>query len=258
MDRRTFLINTAKAAGLGIAVAQGLPLAAVAASPAAWQKTNQRLLTGREKPNLAGDSFKLQKAAATAFTKMRAAAKKEGFDLHCVSSYRSYAHQKSIWERKYKRFISEGYSPGGAVRKIVEYSTVPGTSRHHWGTDFDVVDKSKRVNGGVLRPELFSPGQPFGPLKQWLNKNAARFGFAEVYTSSPGRRGFKYEPWHFSFSLISVPLLQAYRNLDMYSIIQNKELSGYEALTRSFADDYINEHILDINPQLLSPRGNNG
>ena len=27
-----------------------------------------------------------------------------------------------------------------AIDKIIEYSTLPGTSRHHWGTDIDIID----------------------------------------------------------------------------------------------------------------------
>ena len=30
--------------------------------------------------------------------------------------------------------------PKKAISEIIRFSTVPGTSRHHWGTDIDIID----------------------------------------------------------------------------------------------------------------------
>ena len=89
---------------------------------------------------------------ATAFRAMQVAALRDGIDLQLVSAYRSFDRQKYIWEDKYKRYTAEGLSPKDAIERILQYSTIPGTSRHHWGTDIDVTDnnapKQKRVLNG--------------------------------------------------------------------------------------------------------------
>ena len=42
-----------------------------------------------------------------------------------------------------------------AIDKIIEYSTLPGTSRHHWGTDIDIIDAEPPEEGDVLLPKNF-------------------------------------------------------------------------------------------------------
>ena len=37
---------------------------------------------------------------------------------------------------------AEGMTPKDAIYRILQYSTIPGTSRHHWGTDIDMSQTS--------------------------------------------------------------------------------------------------------------------
>ena len=99
-----------------------------------------KALTGRGDLALVGSSFKLQKEAFDAFQDMKKAALKEGITIKIVSGYRSFNRQKNIWNRKYNLYISQGLVPNEALQKIIEYSTLPGSSRHHWGTDIDIID----------------------------------------------------------------------------------------------------------------------
>ena len=57
-----------------------------------------------------------------------------------------------------------------AAKTILLYSSMPTTSRHHWGTDMDI---------NSLENSYFASGQG---LKEytWLKKNAAKFGFCQV------------------------------------------------------------------------------
>lgn len=105
-----------------------------------------------------------------AFLQMQRAAKKDSIELKNVSSYRSYAVQKRIWNRKFERFTNEGLSPEKAIQKIIEYSTLPGTSRHHWGTDIDIIDAQPSVEGDVLLEEHFLGNGPYVKLGLWLKK----------------------------------------------------------------------------------------
>jgi hypothetical protein len=209
-------------------------------------------LIGKGNPTVFGDGFSLRKEAYEAFINMRAAAAKDGFSIHVVSSYRNYAHQNRIWERKYKRYTKQGLSPEKAIKKIIAYSTIPGTSRHHWATDIDIIDANATYSGDVLVPKKFHGDGPFCKLREWLEKNANSFGFYIVYTDKHDRKGFKYEPWHYSYAPLSKPMLKAYRELDIKTMLQKEKLMGSEHFSEAFIHSYINENILDINPELLS------
>ena len=32
--------------------------------------------------------------------------------------------------------------PTQAINEIIRFSTIPGTSRHHWGTEIDIIDEN--------------------------------------------------------------------------------------------------------------------
>lgn len=198
-----------------------------------------------------GTDYKLLPEAATAYEKMKEAALSDGILLKAVSSYRSYAHQNRIWERKYKRFRKSGLSPTQSIKKIIEYSTIPGTSRHHWGTDIDLIDGNPKVNGDVLVPHKFHGDGPFCAMKEWMYTNANDFGFYLVYTDAVGRKGFNYEPWHYSYAPLSINFLKQYKKLDIASLLEEEALMGHEVLNGDFMQDYIKNNILDINPKLL-------
>jgi LAS superfamily LD-carboxypeptidase LdcB len=209
------------------------------------------MLTGKGNPRLKGSQFQMMDNAFDAFQKMSAEALKSGIKLQVVSGYRDFNRQMQIWNRKYNEFTQQGLSPRAAIDKIVEYSTIPGTSRHHWGTDIDLIDGAVPAPQSVLQEEHFHGLGVFCKMKEWMNENAEKFGFYEVYTDNHHRKGFKYEPWHFSYKPLSIPMLQAYMKLDVRTMIENTNINGRQHLSSQFIEDYINNHILDINPILL-------
>ena len=208
-------------------------------------------LMGKSDPVFFGEGYKLRKEAYEAFLKMKAEAAKSGFDIKVVSSYRNYAHQNRIWERKYKKFTAEGLSPLEAIHKIIEYSTIPGTSRHHWGTDMDIVDGAAPQPKGLLLEKNFEGDGPFCKFKEWLDIHANSFGFYLVYTDAKDRKGFKYEPWHYTYAPLSIPMLKAYQKIDINAELKKAKLIGSEHFSEDFIKTYIKENIMDINPKLL-------
>ncbi len=208
-------------------------------------------LMGKSNPSLFGEGYKLRKEAHEAFLKMKTEAAKSGFEIKVVSSYRNYAHQNRIWERKYKKFTQEGLPPNEAIKKIIEYSTIPGTSRHHWGTDIDIVDGNAQQPKGLLLEENFEGDGPFCKFKEWLDIHANSFDFHLVYTDKKDRKGFKYEPWHYSYAPLSIPMLHAYMKLDIKTALQNARLLGSEFFSEKFIEKYLSQNILDINRYLL-------
>ncbi|WP_299189159.1 M15 family metallopeptidase [uncultured Aquimarina sp.] len=208
-------------------------------------------LMGKSNPVFYGDTYKLRKEAHEAFLKMKNKASESGIKIKTVSSYRNYAHQNRIWERKYKKFTKEGLSPINTIKKIIEYSTIPGTSRHHWGTDIDIVDGTPKQPKGLLLEENFHEEGPFCKFKEWMDIHANSFGFYLVYTNKKNRKGFKYEPWHYSYAPLSIPMLKSYKKLDIKNELQNANLLGSNYFTVEFIQQYITENVLDINPKLL-------
>lgn len=246
MNRKDF-IKLSAIAGTGILAAPHL----------AFQSSNltfdKDFLIGKSDYTFKGPSWKMQQETYTAFQKMKKAAASDGLHIEVVSAYRSFKRQKQIYEGKYKRFTAAGLAPLDAINKIIEYSTIPGTSRHHWGTDIDIIDANGTPRpSSVLQAKHFHGAGPFCKLKEWLNTNAADFGFYEVYTDNAQRKGFKYEPWHFSYAPVSKKLLVDYCKLDVKQILLEEKLLGAEHFTDAFIAKYRNENILDINPELIA------
>ncbi|WP_339277852.1 M15 family metallopeptidase [Paenibacillus sp. FSL W8-0426] len=122
----------------------------------------------------------MRKAAATALEKLFAAAKKDGIDIKAVSGYRSYATQKSIFERN-------ASIKGEAVAN--KTSARPGQSEHQTGLAMDISSASA---GYDLQ-------QSFGSTKEgkWLKANAPKYGFIIRYGKDQEKlTGYAYEPWH--------------------------------------------------------------
>ncbi|MFH6604712.1 M15 family metallopeptidase [Maribacter algicola] len=209
-------------------------------------------LMGKANVDLYGEGINLRKPAHDAFLEMKKAAYSDGIDIKIVSSYRDFYRQEAIWEGKYQRYTDEdGMEPIAAIDKIIEYSTIPGTSRHHWGTDIDIIDGYRKTEGDVLVPEKFEAGGPFEDLKKWMDENSKKFDFHLVYTDDPKRKGFKYEPWHYSYAPISIPMLTAFRSKNIQALLEREEFMGIEHFTNGFVKSYIRNNILDINTDLL-------
>ena len=217
--------------------------------------TNQNIeiesLLGLNTSHLLSDSILLEDKAYHSFQKMKAAAATDGVELHIVSGYRSYQQQKAIWERKFNQ-LTLSKSPADAISEIITYSSVPGTSRHHWGTDIDLIDTSvKAPEGDLLLEKNYHQGGPYHNLKTWMDRNAQQFGFHLVYTDDEERTGFNYEPWHYSFAPSSIAYL-AYQNHQNYMEAWNKlSFKGKSDMSDVFIRSYFKNYSLGINPTLM-------
>ena len=158
--------------------------------------------------------------AVEPFLAMRRAAALAGIDLVPVSSFRDFARQAVIWNAKYRGERTllgrdghpldfAGVERSALVDTILWWSALPGASRHHWGSDLDVIDAAAvppdyRVQ---LVPQEFAPQGVFARLEDWLARHMGEFGFFRPYTTDRG--GVQPEPWHLSYAPISVPALDA-------------------------------------------------
>ena len=157
----------------------------------------------------------LQKEVKKAFLKMKQAAKKSGVRLYVLSATRSFFHQKKIWEAKFsrrKKAHDVKASVSGREEQcldVLKFSAMPGTSRHHWGTEIDIIFDKKMPH---LKNSIFEQGKGLR-VYNWLKKNAMRFGFCQPYKTPPQKRnprqykrGHEEEKWHWSYK----PLARAY------------------------------------------------
>ncbi len=156
-------------------------------------------------------------------------AKREGFDLRVVSGHRSFEYQKSLWNAKAcgQKLVydSGGYSldcsllsPRELVLSILRWSSLPGASRHHWGSDIDVIDGNSLPSNYTLKliPEEVAPEGMFGPFHQWLDEKISlgeTFGFYRPYERDLG--GIAPEKWHLSYAPLSINLATSY-NFDFF------------------------------------------
>jgi len=207
-------------------------------------------LTGKGDLELFGNTNRLQKEARIAFFKMQNEALKESVSIQIVSGYRSFNSQKSIWNRKYSKFTSEGFSPEESFRKIIEYSSLPGASRHHWGTEIDIIDAYKIEPRELLIEENYSENGVYSNLKKWMDKNSERFGFYLVYTDYENRKGFKYEPWHYTYAPLSKLMLKEFLKIDLLIFFKTEDVGGNEYFSKDFLNKYLQENVLDINIDL--------
>jgi LAS superfamily LD-carboxypeptidase LdcB len=151
---------------------------------------------------------------AAPFLSMRRAALRAGFDVVPASSFRDFSRQLAIWNGKFSGEkpmmdasgrpidVSE-LSPAQRVDAVLLWSALPGASRHHWGTDLDLIDRGATSLDyrARLTPEEFAPGGPYAALAEWLDANAARFGFFRPFRGVLS--GVEPEPWHFSFAPVA-------------------------------------------------------
>ena len=185
------------------------------------------------------------------FKQMQNDAKKEGVEIEIVSGYRSYQKQKNIWNNKYNKNFENGILGIKNINRIIQYSTLPGTSRHHWGTDIDIIDKRFVPKGDLLLEKNYAENGIYSQLFSWMRKNSKKYGFYLVYDDSPKRKGFKFEPWHYSYKPLSVIFLRRFieGNL-LFKITQDSSILGRQFIDNSFLERYFKENLLDVSIDL--------
>lgn len=194
-----------------------------------------------------GSQFRAQPDAAFAFLRMREAAASERVDLRPASAFRSFNDQLGIWQRKWRGelplYDAQGVQiehasldEAALVSAILEWSALPGASRHHWGSEFDVFDHAALPEGYRLKllPAEYAPDGPFAYLTQWLDHNMARFGFYRPYDIERG--GLHPEPWHLSYAPVAVQALSALDANVLHDAVSSADLPGKPIVLARLAD----------------------
>ncbi len=177
----------------------------------------------------------LRKEAALALRDMHNAfvSAHPGMRFVVRSSTRTFSDQTAIWTRKWNELCEKNPAMNDRDRAsdILRYSSMPGTSRHHWGTDFDL---NELVNG------YYDKGEGL-VLYKWLCENAMQYGFVQPYTA--GRTsGYREERWHWSYRPLSSRLVKRWNELfEKYpeKLFGKKEFPGSH-LAGELAPVYVN------------------
>ena len=124
--------------------------------PNAARAHRSRTLLEHLKP--LSDGLLADPEAGAAFHRLAKRAANEGFDLRAASAFRDYDRQAHIVNEKWLGHRAVGNDVGDVLQRkalsdsqwleaILRFSALPGTSRHHWGTDMDIWDAAAVGDG---------------------------------------------------------------------------------------------------------------
>ena len=176
--------------------------------------------------------YYLRIEAFEAFKKMYEAARKDGVKLIIRSATRNFDYQKRIWERKW-RAQKKSRSPKNKALKILQLSSMPSTSRHHWGTEVDLNSFSN---------SWFEHDQGL-KLFRWMNNNAAKYGFYRPYTKKDNTRpnGYNEEKWHWSYTPLSIPMTR-----DAKRVLNDSKIKGFSGSGTAVDIGVVKNYILGV------------
>lgn len=158
-----------------------------------------------EKINIsyANDYKYVRKSAKIAFEKLSNDAKKLGYKIIAISTFRSYRYQEQLY-LYYVRTKGKDYADNCSAR--------PGHSEHQSGLSIDVMGENMDYNE-------FEQSQSFN----WMKENAHKYGFIMRYPSGKEHiTGFKYEPWHYRYVGIEVASTIYNNNITLEEYLHKK------------------------------------
>ena len=164
-----------------------------------------------------------------------------GIELAAVSAFRGFEAQLALWNAKWrgerpvldragKPIDLSGLTPAARVSAILAWSALPGASRHHWGTEFDVIDRAALPPGYrvLLIPAEYAAGGPFQRLGTWLDRELPGLGFHRPYRRDRG--GVAPEPWHLSCTAVAHLASRRLRLTHLREAIARAPMEGREAV----------------------------
>jgi len=181
------------------------------------------------------DGYYLRKEAFDAFKSMHEAARKANVNLVIRSATRNFNYQKNIWNRKWKEKTKRIPDTKARVLDILKYSSMPGTSRHHWGTEVDL---------NSFNNEWFTHGEGL-KLFNWMTENAHKYGFYRPYTVKNAERptGYNEEKWHWSFTPLSKQMLA-----DAEGVLKDDNIKGFSGSEHANSLSIVKNYIFGVHP----------
>ena len=195
------------------------------------------------------------------FLVLQAEAREAGFDLAIVSGYRGFERQLSIWNRKAAGQLAvldsdsrpldpSALSDTELVLAILRWSALPGASRHHWGTDFDIYDAAACPAGYEVElvPAEVEGGGMFAPMHDWLDQRIARGaarGFFRPYDRDRG--GVAPERWHLSHAPTAA-IFQGHLSPTLLRHALDQADMRLRDTVLDHLDDIFERFVMNVNP----------
>lgn len=173
-------------------------------------KLNFNILTGRDESHLVEhETYLLAPDTLESFIKLKDDLATEDIHLNIISAYRGFDRQLRIWNEK-AQGLRDLYSKDNTLldynslsenqllEAILNWSAIPGASRHHWGSDIDVFDSNIKTKSQthLNNTEYITD---FLKLTQALDskiKSNNAYSFFRPYAQDKG--GVAKELWHLS------------------------------------------------------------
>jgi LAS superfamily LD-carboxypeptidase LdcB len=168
--------------------------------------------------------FQAQPTAAAALELLYQKGLAAGHVIAVASGYRSYQQQLKIWQEKVegRRPVLDNDENPLAIKDlsstellfaILRWSAIPGFSRHHWGSDFDIYDYSTLPTEDyqVQLTVAESDDQGiFGRLHLWLDQIITQDCSQDFFRPfANDRGGVAPERWHISHAATARSFEQA-------------------------------------------------
>ena len=82
-----------------------------------------------------------------------------------------------------------------------------------------------------------------------MDNNSEQYGFKLIYTNDPDRKGFSYEPWHYTYYPTSNQMLKSYEQKNCIEHITLNGNLGHLTISKNKLNNYLKNNIL-INKRL--------
>lgn len=190
--------------------------------------------------------------------KLIEAAREAGFELRLESAYRPFEKQLSIWNRKARGELALLDAEGNPMERpadeeelmyaILTWSALPGASRHHLGTDIDVVDGKACPPGYEVQLTPAECTGMFAKFHAFLDErfgSGTSFGFNRVFV--PGRGKIRPEGWHIAHLPTSRQRLESFSLETLRDIYKSTDIACKRVLLArldSLAEDYIYPYFI--------------
>ena len=174
-----------------------------------------------------------------AYKEMYKAALADGVKLIVTSGHRTFVEQVVEWELRWNNPGTET-SFANDIEKakyVLQYRSMPCTTRHHWGTDIDL---------NSFKPAYYETDEGI-KVYDWLKENAEKFGFFQPYTEYDEKRqvGYMEEKWHWSYKPLSQLMLAEYLRL-----VTIEDIVGFKGDAAAKRLPIISDWVCGINSQL--------
>lgn len=186
---------------------------------------------------------------------LKQAAAKAGFTLNIASGFRDFERQATIWNNKMagrsvildsdsQALANDTLSDEQKIEAILRWSALPGASRHHWGTDFDIFARDRLPKGDTLKlePWEYLTGHQH-EFYLWLQTHLSKFGFFFPYAQDLG--GVAPEPWHISHKQVSQGCSEQLTLPLLRQVLQRSPILGQQVVLAKLETIY-NQFIHNI------------